>query len=102
MEITKSDLICQLTKRGFTKRAATEIIDEFTSLIIENLENGDAVSIRGFGCFDIQERKARACPNPRTGERMDIPAHWMPRFYPGNGMKRAVKLWASNERRGLA
>lgn len=102
MNLTKNDLVFQLTQEGFTKRAATEIIDEFTALIIENLERGNTISIRGFGCFDIQERKARACPNPRTGERMDIPAHWMPRFYPGNEMKRAVKVWASNEKRGLA
>ncbi len=102
MEVTKNDLIRQLTQRGFTKGAAADIIEEFTSLILENLRNGNAVSIRNFGCFDIQERKARACPNPITGERISIPAHWVPRFYPGNGMRRAVKIWEDNEKRGLA
>lgn len=101
MEVKKADLIRQLTEKGYTKRDAAAIIEEFTAIILENLANGDAVSIRDFGCFDIQERKERACPNPITGERMSIPAHWVPRFYPGNGMRRVVKLWEDNEKRGL-
>lgn len=102
MNVKRNDLIRQLAdKYGYTKKAATSIIDDFSNVIIDNLRNGDSVTIYNFGCFDILERKARSCPNPRTGEKVDIPAHWIPRFYPGNGMRMAVKLWEDSSKRGL-
>lgn len=103
MHIEKSDLIQQLIDRyGYTKKAATSIVNDFTGIILENLENGNTVSIRNFGCFDMLERRERSCPNPQTGEKVVIPAHWVPRFYPGNKMRLAVKLWEDNTKRRLA
>lgn len=102
MDIKRVDLIQQLVdKHGYTKKAATCIVDDFTDIILYNLGNGDTVSIHNFGCFDILERKARSCPNPQTGEKVDVPAHWIPRFYPGNKMRLAVKLWEDSTKRGL-
>lgn len=102
MDIKRVDLIQQLVdKQGYTKKAATSIVDDFTDIILYNLGNGDTVSIHNFGCFDILERKARSCPNPQTGEKVDVPAHWIPRFYPGNKMRLAVKLWEDSTKRGL-
>ena len=100
--IKRVDLIQQLVdKHGYTKKAATSIVDDFTDIILYNLGNGDTVSIHNFGCFDILERKARSCPNPQTGEKVDVPAHWIPRFYPGNKMRLVVKLWEDSTKRGL-
>lgn len=102
MDIKRNDLIQQLVDRhGYTKKAATMLVDDFVDIILENLGDGNAVSIRNFGCFDILERKERSCPNPQTGERVVVPAHWVPRFYPGNKMKLAVKMWEDNTKRGL-
>ena len=103
MDIKRNDLIKQLVeKHGYTKKSAISLVDDFADVILENLVEGNTVSIRGFGCFDILERKARSCPNPQTGERVDVPAHWIPRFYPGKKMRLAVKIWEDNQRRGLA
>lgn len=102
MDIKRVDLIKQLMdKHGYTKKAATNIVDDFTDIILENLGEGNTVSIHNFGCFDILERKARSCPNPQTGETVKVPAHWIPRFYPGNRMRVAVKLWEDSVKRGL-
>ena len=102
MNNKRADLIQQLVdKHRYTKKAATSIVDDFTDIILDNLESGNAVSIYGFGCFDILERKERSCPNPQTGEKVVVPSHWIPRFYPGNKMRRVVKLWEDNEKRGL-
>lgn len=102
MDIKRNDLIVQLVeKHGYTKKAATSIVDDFVDIVLENLSEGNTVSIRNFGCFDILERKARSCPNPQTGEKVDIPAHWVPRFYPGNRMRLVVKMWEDNNKRGL-
>ena len=61
MDIKRKDLIQQLVEKGYTKKAATSIVDDFVEVILENLGNGNTVSIRNFGCFDILERKARSC-----------------------------------------
>lgn len=103
MDIQRNDLIAQLMERyGYTKQAATDIVRDFTDTVVDNLRGGNTVTLRGFGSFDILERKARSCPNPQTGERVEIPAHWIPRFYPGVKMRAAVKMWEDDERRGLA
>ncbi len=103
MNIKRNDLIEQLVeKHSYTKKAATDLVDDFMDIIIENLRNGNTVSLRNFGCFDILERKARSCPNPQTGEKVDIPAHWIPRFYPGNKMRLAVKMWEDDAQRGIS
>jgi len=102
MDIKRNDLIEQLVKKhGYTKKAATSIVDDFVDVVLDNLSEGNTVSIRNFGCFDILERKARSCPNPQTGEKVEIPAHWVPRFYPGNRMRLVVKMWEDNNKRGL-
>ena len=102
MDIKRVDLIQQLLdKLGYTKKAAKSIIDYFNNIILYNLGKKYTVSIHNFGCFDILARKARSCPNPQTGEKVDVPAHWIPRFYPGNKMRLAVKLWEDSTKRGL-
>lgn len=115
MTISKTDLILQLTslmtetknRKGqsvvspkYTKKQATELVDDFCKAVATNLEHGDPVSIYGFGCFDIVERAERTCTTPQ-GDKMAVPAHWSPKFYPGNTLRRAVKKWADNSKRGL-
>lgn len=102
MNITKKEFIQQLVdKHHYTKKSAATLVDDFCDTIVENLRNGNAVSLRGFGCFDILERKARKCPHPIKGHECVIPAHWVPKFYAGDTMRRAVKTWEDNDKRGL-
>lgn len=94
MDINRQGLIDQLVERhNYTKKAAKCVVDDFADIILYNMEQGNSVSISGFGCFDLLKRAARSCPDPSTGEKCFIPAHWIPRFYPYTGMRRAVKLW---------
>lgn len=103
MNIKRADLIQQLADNyGYTKKDAAMLVDDFASVVLDNLKQGNSVSIHNFGCFDILERKARSCPHPVSGEKIVIPAHWVPRFYPGNKMRMVVKLWEDNDKRGLA
>lgn len=102
MDIKRKDLIKQLVdKHRYTKKAATSVVDDFTDIIIENLRHGNSVMLKDFGCWDLLERQTRSCPNPQTGEKMDIPAHWIPRFYPSKRMRLVVKMWEDDVRRGL-
>lgn len=102
MNLNKPELAQQLKeKHGCTKKAALEMIDMVSDIIVENLRCGNTVSIHDFGCFDILERAERSTVNPATGKTMTVPAHYIPRFYPGKGMRVAVKLWEDDEKRGL-
>jgi len=94
MKVTKDILVDQMRARfGYTKKSAIELIDDFTTIILENLRKGNAVHLSGFGSFEIVERAARSCPHPITGEPIQIPPHYVPRFYPFTQMKREVKMF---------
>ena len=94
MDINRKALSAQLAKEyGYKKKDAIKFIDNLTALILKNMEEGNSVSIYGFGCFDLLKRKSHVCPNNRSGKMMEIPEHYMPRFYPGARMYAAVKRW---------
>lgn len=102
MNINKEAFIQQLVdKHHYTKKSATALVNDFWDLVVENLENGNSVFFYGLGCFDLLERAERHCLNPVTKEKCVSPAHWIPRFYPGNTLRRAVKKWEDNNKRGL-
>lgn len=102
MDIKRNDLIQQLIdKHNYTKGAATAVVDDFVDIIVDNLRNGNSVSLYGFGKFDALERKARTCPNPQTGETVEVPPHYVPRFYPGTKMRASVRMWGDDVKRGL-
>lgn len=102
MVVTRNDLIGQLMeKHNYTKKSATSLVDDFVNIVLDNIRNGNSVVLRGFGRFDIVDRAARSCPNPRTGERVSIAEHKVPKFSPGDTMRVAVKLWEDDNKRGL-
>lgn len=102
MNITKAEFIQQLiNKHGYTKKSATDLVEDFWDVLNDNIEAGNPVSFYGYGCFDLIKRKARLGVNPSTQERCEIPEHWVPRFFPGNILKRSAKKWADSNRRGL-
>jgi DNA-binding protein HU-beta len=55
------------------------------------LKKGDAVTLVGFGTFDVSKRKARTGRNPQTGAVLKIAAKKVPVFKAGKGLKDAVK-----------
>ncbi len=103
MNVYKKDFVNQLMEKyHYTKSSATSLVDDFLNVVEDNMEKGNAIFFYGFGCFDMIERRARSTVNPQTKERCPVPAHWVPRFYPGRRLRRAVKKWEDNEKRGLS
>ena len=98
MDVNRTMLIRQLAKNnGYTIKESTRFVDSFIDLILSNIQDGNSVSIYGFGCFDLLKRKAQVCPSRRLGKMIDVPAHYMPRFYPGVRMNNAVKAWEAGD-----
>jgi DNA-binding protein HU-beta len=91
-DVTKAELIDQVADRaGLTKQEATRAVDAVLSTIEDALRRGSEVAVSGFGKFHVGARGARQGVNPRTGERIEIPASRVPRFTAGSGLKSAVK-----------
>jgi nucleoid DNA-binding protein len=89
--MNKGDLINEVSKVVKTKKDAQAAVDCVLSSITRALENGDTVSLIGFGSFKVTERKARKGRNPQTGEEIDIAAARIPKFTAGKALKEAVK-----------
>jgi DNA-binding protein HU-beta len=89
--MNKSDLIEAVAKVTSSKKAAAEAVDTTLATIQKALKKGDAVTLVGFGTFDVRKRKARIGRNPQTGKALKIAAKKVPVFKAGKGLKDAVK-----------
>ncbi|MBD2437347.1 HU family DNA-binding protein [Nostoc sp. FACHB-110] len=77
-------------KAGITKKQADAVLTAATEAIIEAVSKGDKVTLVGFGTFERRDRKAREGRNPKTNEKMEIPATRVPAFSAGKLFKEKV------------
>ena len=89
--MNKGELVNEVSQVLKSKKDAQAAVDCVLASITKALENGDSVSLIGFGTFKVTERKARQGRNPQTGEEMHIPASKVPKFAAGKALKDAVK-----------
>jgi nucleoid DNA-binding protein len=73
-----------------TKVVAKEIIQSFLNAIIDELAAGNRLEFREFGVFESRERAARRAQNPRTLEKVDVPAKRIVKFKVGRLMRKKV------------
>lgn len=70
---TKSDLVEHLVLgNSISKAYAAKLVDQLFDFIIDRLDAGESVALRGFGTFELRERAGRMGRNPRTGEPVEI------------------------------
>lgn len=89
---TKSDLIDQIyEKTGHELKDVRSIVDMFLDEIKDALEHEQSVELRGFGTFEIRERKGRnKARNPKTGEIVSVEDHAVVAFRSGKDLKNTV------------
>ncbi|MDX2042103.1 MAG: integration host factor subunit beta [Acidobacteriota bacterium] len=89
--MTKAELVEEVAKAAdLTKKDSEVIVDEVFKNIIQALNSGDKIELRGFGSFRVRKRDARRGRNPKTGEPVDIPAKTVPYFKPGKELKELI------------
>jgi integration host factor subunit beta len=89
--ITKKELVNRIAERTtVTKVVAKDIIQAFLDSIIEELANGNRLEFREFGVFETKERAARRAQNPRTLEKVSVPAKRIVKFKVGRMMRERV------------
>ena len=87
----KKDLIDVISKQSKISRSESKlcvevIVEELTLAIV----SGEGVEVRGFGGFNKRHRKGRIGINPKTGEKTEVAAKFVPFFKPGKFLKEAV------------
>ena len=89
--MNKNDLVALVADAaGLSKIDATKAADAVFDGIIQSLKKGEEVRLVGFGTFDVSERAASEGRNPRTGEKINIPASKQPKFKAGKTLKDAL------------
>lgn len=89
---TKSDLIDQIyEKTGHELKDVHSIVDMFLDEIKKCLEREQSVELRGFGTFEVRERKGRKkARNPKTGAIVSVEDHAVVAFRSGKDLKNTV------------
>lgn len=89
--ITKKDLIDRIAEQTHQKRTTVKkIVQCFLDAVITELREGNRLEFRDFGVFEIKERAPRIAQNPKTLERVPVPAKKTVKFKSGRLMKIAM------------
>jgi DNA-binding protein HU-beta len=90
--MTKAELVTEIANEGgITKSQAEKAVDGFVSAVSDALVAGDKITLVGFGTFSVGERSQRECRNPRTGEKIKIPASKVVKFKACKTLSEKVK-----------
>ncbi len=85
--MNKTDLVNEVAaKAQLNKTDAKAAVDAVLESIAQALANEDKIQLIGFGTFSIQEKEARTGINPRTKEKIEIPARKVVKFKPADGL----------------
>jgi len=86
--MTKQELIKKIAAdTGVSQKQANEVLDSAIQNIMDAVAAGDKVQFTGFGTFEARKREARTGVNPRTKEKVEIPASVSPAFKAGKVFK---------------
>jgi integration host factor subunit beta len=89
--LNKLELIQKLKEKAkITGQEAREAVELFFSGLTDAFIKGERVEIRGLCSFFIKDYKGYTGRNPKTGEKVPIPAKRLPFFKCGKGLKERV------------
>src|ERR1700755_1968149 len=86
--LTKADLIEEVLRVTELPRKESEtIVETIFESIIESLQKGEKIEIRGCGSFRTRQRRGRVGRNPKTGAKVEVPPKKIPYFKPSKELK---------------
>lgn len=89
--MTKADIVHIVwEKTGGIKEEIATIVDAFLETVKESVVEGNHIEIRGFGTMKVKDRKQTVARNPKTGEKVVVPARKVPTFKFSQDFKKAV------------
>ena len=90
--MTKSELIeiISAKQKHLPAKDVELAVKQLLEIMSDALATGERIEIRGFGSFRTRQRKPRTGRNPKTGEKVDVPAKKIPFFKPSKELKDLV------------
>ncbi len=90
--MTKKEIVKTISEEiGMTQLKTKEIVQKTFHAIVETLVEERRIELRNFGVFEVRERKPRKARNPRTGDKVFVPAKFVVTFKPGKEMEERVR-----------
>lgn len=90
--MTKAEIVNRINQRtGIEKVAVSVAVESLMETIKENMAKGENIYLRGFGTFEIIERKEKIGRNISKNTSVVVPAHKIPRFKPSKEFKGMIK-----------
>lgn len=91
MATTKKDMVDRIAEStGTRQRLAKRVIQQFFDEIIAELAKGNRLEFRDFGVFETKTTPARTAQNPKTLEKVEVPAKRKAVFKPGRLMRQKL------------
>jgi DNA-binding protein HU-beta len=79
--MTKADIVDRVAAgTGLTKLETEAVIEGFFNTVITSLKEGHGIEIRGFGTFKVKKKNSRMARNPKSGQQVYVPDHFVPTF----------------------
>ena len=86
--MNKSELIKAVAdKAGLSMKVAKEVVNTFFDAHIDSILDDERIEIRGFGSFVNKSYDSYTGRNPKTGEKISVPAKKLPFFKVGKELK---------------
>ncbi len=90
--MTKKEIVKTISDEiGLTQLKTKEIVQKTFDAIVETLVDERRIELRNFGVFEVKKRAARKARNPRTGDKVFVPAKFVVTFKPGKEMEERVR-----------
>ena len=90
--VTKKEIVKTISEEiGLTQLKTKEIVQKTFDAIVEALVTEGRIELRNFGVFEVKPRAARKARNPRTGDKVLVPAKNVVTFKPGKEMEERVR-----------
>ncbi|HQU41910.1 MAG: integration host factor subunit beta [Planctomycetia bacterium 21-64-5] len=90
--MTKKEIVKTISEEiGLTQLKTKEIVQKTFDAIVETLVEEKRIELRNFGVFEVKKRAARKARNPRTGDKVYVPAKYVVTFKPGKEMEERVR-----------
>ncbi len=98
MALAKADMAkCLFNEIGLNKKEAYELVELFFQELEACVVDGEQITLSGFGNFHLRDKNERPGRNPKTGEKVPIPARRVVTFRPGQKLKARVEGYAGTE-----
>lgn len=90
--MTKKEIVRSISEDlGLTQLKAKQIVQKVFEAILKALVEEGRVELRNFGVFEVKRRGPRKARNPKTGEKVRVPAKSVVTFKPGQIMQQRVE-----------